>query len=142
MSTTIPTEFPGLATLTPDKVLTLKDWYISALGDMDKASDIEDAIYNWGWSDATESILNLLHDTNTEGMKLSKVIIKPGRRILTKKNIIIGATVFVLYKNRKHLKAASDSYAKDSKAGLDAMEKKYGTRNAFKVMFGTNHKTV
>ncbi len=62
MSTTIPTEFVGTPTLTPEKVETFKEWYRSNLWDADKA-DEEDALleYTVGY-EVMEGVLRLLHD--------------------------------------------------------------------------------
>lgn len=142
MSTTIPTVFSGTPTVTPAKIKDLTECYVSMLGDMDKASDMEDAFYYWGYSDAMADALTFLHDNTTEAIK---VIVKPSRQILTKKRVIIGVTAFVLYKNRHKIKTAVKPYVDGSavKKYIDespvrsaAFEKKYGTKNPFGVFKG------
>jgi len=101
VSTTIPKEFVGTPTVTPGKIADFTEWYVSMLGDMDKASDMDDALYYWGFSDAMESVLTVLHNNTAEAVK---VVVKPGRHLITKKRVIIGVTIFVLYKNRTRIK--------------------------------------
>ncbi|HEY5787522.1 MAG TPA: hypothetical protein VIT65_22380 [Microlunatus sp.] len=66
MSTTIPTEFTGTPTLTPEKVETLKDWYRTDLGDADKADETDLWIEYAVAAETMEAVLRLLHDMPLE----------------------------------------------------------------------------
>jgi hypothetical protein len=66
MSTTIPTEFTGTATLTPEKLETIKEWYRSNLGDADKADTVMDELEYSVAAAVAEGILRLLHDMPLE----------------------------------------------------------------------------
>jgi len=62
MATTLPRTFPStLPELTPEKVAVLVEWYESALGDCDKASDIEDNEFYDGYASALRDALDVLH---------------------------------------------------------------------------------
>jgi len=61
MATTIPEEFEGEPTLTPEKVAIIKEWYIRFLGDSDKASDVDDEAYYTGQHEGLRAVLILLH---------------------------------------------------------------------------------
>jgi hypothetical protein len=62
MATTTPTEFIGLPSLDQEKVEAIHEAYLKALGDEDKASDVDDATYYEGCRTALEWVLKLLHD--------------------------------------------------------------------------------
>lgn len=62
MSTTIPTEFTGTPTLTPEKVEILKDWYTTNLWDADKADEEETLLEYTVAYEVMEGVLRLLHD--------------------------------------------------------------------------------
>jgi hypothetical protein len=98
MGTTIPTKFDGIPSLTPDKIDTITQWYHSALGDMDKASDMDDAAYYWGGSDMAESILSLLH----EAVEAAKVASKASNGNLKRAVLITGAVGigYLYFKNK------------------------------------------
>jgi hypothetical protein len=66
MSTTIPTEFTGTATLTPEKLETIKEWYRRDLGDSDKAETESEMIEYAVAAAVEESILKLLYDMPLE----------------------------------------------------------------------------
>jgi hypothetical protein len=61
MATTTPREWEGEPTLTPEVLAAIGDMYRTALGDMDKASDGDDASYYEGWSDGLAYVLDLLY---------------------------------------------------------------------------------
>jgi spermidine/putrescine-binding protein len=102
MSSRIPPEFVGTPTLNDEKLAILMDWLISAMGDGDHA-DMIDADYYAGLEDGLYGAVDLLYQ---KGKDVVVVAQKPVHHILTKKNIIIGVSAFVLYKNRKHIRAA------------------------------------
>lgn len=62
MATTTPRQFTGTPTLDDDKIAHFKRWYEVALGDCDKAGDVNDAAYYQGVAEAFESVLALLFD--------------------------------------------------------------------------------
>lgn len=61
MATTIPHAFVGTPSLDEVRVETIKEWYREALGDEDKASEVELAIFYEGQRMAFESVLALLY---------------------------------------------------------------------------------
>lgn len=61
MATTIPTAFVGTPTLTEEKVAIIKEWYISNLGDSDKA-DSDDHDFYMGCALMAEDVLRVLFD--------------------------------------------------------------------------------
>lgn len=94
MSTTIPTEFIGIPTITPEKIDLFKDWYQGALGDMDKSGDVDDNCYYTGYSDAFSDVLTVLYDNVVEPVvKVTKTT-----KIMNKKPVffIIGVVIVVI----------------------------------------------
>lgn len=66
MATTIPAEFPGIPSLSEAKVEVIKQWYLEALGDEDKADELETGVFYEGQRMAFESVLNLLFGITVE----------------------------------------------------------------------------
>lgn len=63
MARTIPEVFSGTPTIDADKVAAITQWYETALGDSDKAGEIDTAAYWEGNSDALRGVLSLLFDS-------------------------------------------------------------------------------
>jgi hypothetical protein len=61
MARTTPQEFSGIPSLDDAKVATIREWYVGALGDSDKADDPADAEYDQGQADAYSDVLALLY---------------------------------------------------------------------------------
>lgn len=104
MGTTIPTKFEGTPILTPLKIDTITQWYHGALGDADKAGDMDDAYYYEGLVSGLESTLTLLYEVAEEAAEA----VKTGHSNL-KTAVIITGTVGLVYlylKNDKKIKAA------------------------------------
>lgn len=66
MSTTDVPQFEGTATLDDDKVNAIKEWLASAMGDSDKADEVENVCYYDGTADGLRSVLELLYDDHQE----------------------------------------------------------------------------
>lgn len=66
MATTIPEEFLGNAWLTDEKVEVIKAWYVTMLGDSDKADDTLAEQYYTGQHEALRAVLILLHEDDLE----------------------------------------------------------------------------
>jgi hypothetical protein len=61
MSTTTPKKFTSeTAILTPSKFEAINEWYKEALGDEDKADEVENSVFYEGQRMAYESVLDLL----------------------------------------------------------------------------------
>jgi hypothetical protein len=99
MSTTIPHVFEGTPSIDALKLDRMMQWYKSALGDMDKASDMDDALYYWGGSDMGESMLRLLYaePETTVAVTIAK---KSHPKLKTLALIAVGVTVYVVWKKR------------------------------------------
>lgn len=73
MARTTPRVWEGETKLSPEVVARLYDQYVTALGDEDKAGDVEDCVYYEGWREALEWVLDVLYGieniTLTEAMK-------------------------------------------------------------------------
>lgn len=106
MSTTIPHVFEGTPTINALKLDTMMQWYKSALGDMDKASDMEDALYYWGGSDMGESMLRLLYAEPEAVVKVAK----SHKKLKTVAFIAGAVTVYVIYTHRKQIKETFDKF--------------------------------
>lgn len=104
MGTTIPRKFDGVPTLTPVKVDTITQWYHSALGDADKAGDMDDAYYYEGLVSGFESTLDLLYEAAEEAAK----VVKTGHGGFKRAVIITGVVglVYIYLKNDKQIKAS------------------------------------
>jgi hypothetical protein len=102
MATTTPAEFPGVPTLTPKKVATITEWYVTALGDADMSTVPEECSYYMGVADGLEYTLALLHDMATD------IVNKTNKGNLKRSIIIVGVvgTTYVLWRNREKIKAA------------------------------------
>lgn len=61
MAHTIPQEFSGTPMLDDAKLAIIREWYLGALGDSDKADDPEDGAYDLGLADAYSDVLALLY---------------------------------------------------------------------------------
>lgn len=101
MSNTIPQVFEGPISVNPVKIAVLTDWYVSSLGDSDHSSDIEDAMYWLGASDAYSDALTLLHDK----IETAVEAVKKNPHLITRKRVIIAIAVYAAYKNRKTITA-------------------------------------
>ena len=62
MATRIVPTFEGTPTLDAEKVNTIKEWLASAMGDEDKADEVENAVYYEGNADALRCVLELLYN--------------------------------------------------------------------------------
>lgn len=62
MATTIPVNFVGEPTITQEKLETIERWYQQALGNQDKAGEMDAEAYYAGAVDYTRSILELLYN--------------------------------------------------------------------------------
>jgi hypothetical protein len=98
-------QFVGTPTLTDNKIAVLKEWYIAALGDGDKADAIEDCLYYNGMSDGLEDSLKLLHNM-VPSIALEAAEVAKKSHSFKKPLIVIGVGVgiYVLW-NYKELKA-------------------------------------
>lgn len=104
---TIPRIFAGTPTLTPDKVVTLKSWYVGALGDFDVSTMPEDASYYLGASRMVEGVLSLLYENiPTEVVE----VVKQNKHMSFKKKVFIGTMLYIVIDGRliKRAKVALD----------------------------------
>lgn len=69
MSTTTPPTFVGTPILDDKRVQAIKDLLVEALGNMDKASEVEDSFFYTGAAEAYEYVLKLLYHGDVEGPK-------------------------------------------------------------------------
>lgn len=66
MATTIPAIFAGTPSIDADKAAHIYDLYVSALGDEDKAGDMESAAYYEGQSGAFYYALTVIYGYDPE----------------------------------------------------------------------------
>jgi hypothetical protein len=69
MATTTPRQFTGTPSLDGAKVAAIAQWYVEALGDEDKASEVELSVFYEGQRMAFESVLCLLYDVDSVVVK-------------------------------------------------------------------------
>lgn len=61
MATTTPRTWEGTPILTDEIVATIKQLYEENLADEDKAGDVDDGCWYWGYRSACEEILDMLY---------------------------------------------------------------------------------
>lgn len=103
---TIPRVFSGTPTLTPEKVITLKNWYVGALSDFDVSTMPEDASYYLGASRMVEGVLTLVY--NNVPAEVIEVVKK--NKMSFKKKVLIGIMIYIVVDGRliKRAKVALD----------------------------------
>jgi len=89
-SNLIPIQFTSSPTLTPEKAVTIKQWYDYVLKASNNRNDLEEVAYFTGATHMADSVLRLIHD-NVPAEKVVEVV------KVVKKNKIFGVRKIYIY---------------------------------------------
>lgn len=123
MVRSIPLVFNGTATLTPEKIAILKQWYAYNLIDADKATELIDATVYKACANTLEDVLNILYEVQEELVEKTVKSRHFGRKLIAL-TAVVGLIYIVdrqLQRDAEAKKIQANTFFENSnKAGTEA----------------------